>query len=232
MNRSALAAILLAGCSTTRVLTWNILYENEDHAGTIAAIRRIDADIVCLQEVTPGFEEAARRELAGSYRGMVFHAAQGGSGYAILSKAPFDESGEIPHPEKSLPAGWARIGGVTVLCVHLTSPPVLAGSVRERADSYLSTARERDREIRHFMAAVAADIVAGDFNSLESEAAIAFMRQTHRDALQSGWTWSTAGLRARIDYVFATDAFAPVAARVLESGRSDHRPVVVELRRR
>ncbi|HEX5221045.1 MAG TPA: endonuclease/exonuclease/phosphatase family protein, partial [Verrucomicrobiae bacterium] len=71
---SALLLVLLCGCSTTRVaptptgphlrvLTYNVNWGGARPDLAIEAIRSSDADIVCLQETTPQWEQYLRQYL-------------------------------------------------------------------------------------------------------------------------------------------------------------------------
>jgi endonuclease/exonuclease/phosphatase (EEP) superfamily protein YafD len=78
-------------------------------------------------------------------------------------------------------------------------------------------------------------VVAGDFNSTRDSALHASLRTHLSD------TWETGGrgfgatvhlldrIPLRVDYVYATDDFGVLSARVPEVDCSDHRPIVSEL---
>ena len=247
--------MLLASCASTApaggelcVLTWNVLYLNTHHADTARLIGESGADIVCLQEVTPDLETALRRDLAGLYPAMVFDAVpRAGSGTAVLSKFAFEVSRRVPHPYGTLHAHRVRVrtplGPVQVLNVHLTAPRVLSGTAVERLHAYSRTAAVRDRELRHFCGDLESGvpaIVAGDFNSLENESDIVYLKETlglvdvyrilHPRRSDEGTTWRAHGdddtlIRARIDYIFASPDLAASEAAVLRSCASDHWPV-------
>jgi endonuclease/exonuclease/phosphatase (EEP) superfamily protein YafD len=78
-------------------------------------------------------------------------------------------------------------------------------------------------------------VVAGDFNSTRDAALHTSLRETLLDAWERGGqgfggtidfvSW----VPLRVDYVYASDAFAVGKAVVLQVGCSDHRPVVSDL---
>ena len=251
----ALAVAGPVGCagrgdsSGFRVLTWNVLRRNTDHADTVRVILESDADILCLQEVTPDLERTLRRELGSHYPFLYC-----GGEYAVLSRYDLVEGRQLQHPPDS-PRGrdacWVRVrtpGGVLqVLSLHLTTPRVLSGSALERIRSYAETAVERAREIRHFCSQLEENtpaVVLGDFNSLEGEPGIAFLvgargfkdsyRTVHPDVSVANATWRAHGddrhaLQGRIDYVFCSPELAPTKAQVIHDGASGHWPVLASL---
>jgi endonuclease/exonuclease/phosphatase (EEP) superfamily protein YafD len=85
-----------------------------------------------------------------------------------------------------------------------------------------------------------AALVGGDLNSTPESAVQAAVREAGlRDAWQScaptaderaGYTYSAAAPVKRIDYLYLIGSAACAGARVLESGASDHRPLVVAVR--
>src|SRR4051812_13389564 len=87
----------IGGCSTARkpetptglhfsVLTYNVNFGGPRPDPAIDAIRRADADVVCLQETTPAWEDLIRAELADVYPYISFHTGPVASGMGMLSK--------------------------------------------------------------------------------------------------------------------------------------------------
>ncbi len=257
----AIFSLAVSGCESPprdslSILTWNVLYRNADSAGVVRVIREADADVVCLQEVAPAHEAAIRAGLENDYPFAVIRAvADRGGGYAILSRFEFAEARSIPHSsasERALDAvsvlARSPIGPIQFLNVHLPAPRVLSGTPLERARSYLETAALRAAELRHFAKSLdteAPAIVAGDFNSLETEPGIVYLtgalgfadcfRSLHRAGAKPEITWrangsDASGFQARIDYVFCSRHLAPTKAEVIRAGESDHWPVRVEVR--
>ena len=269
MSRVSLAAAVLTLCVAAgaqpgtaetrrhelRVLTWNVLRSNKDYAGVCKVIRESGADIVCLQEVTPELETAIRKRLARPYAHTIVRSSgKSSAGYAVLSRYRIVGKKHLEGPGGARPAGWVKVatlgGAVQVLNVHLTTPPVLSGSLRDRFNNYARTTGARLKELRHFRAQLAEGVpalVAGDFNSLETEAGIAYLRNDgglvdayralHPQPSPADITWRLGNnpqslAQTRIDYIFASPSLVPVKAEVLKSNLSDHRPVRVVFRLR
>lgn len=235
-----------------RVLTWNLLWSNTDHAAVAGQIRSSGADVVCLQEVVPEMAAALDGALAKEYPHRAFRPVVGsGEGYGLLSRHPIARQDHLPNPHGGPPAIRALVaapaGPVQVLNVHLTYPAVMTGSLARRLASYGATSQIRLAEIRLFSRTLSRDVptvVAGDFNSLEGEPCLAHLagtvgladayRTLRPDITAKDNTWrpelgSPAPI-ARIDYVFASPALVPLEAAVLPIRVSDHCPVAVTFR--
>jgi endonuclease/exonuclease/phosphatase family metal-dependent hydrolase len=77
-------------------------------------------------------------------------------------------------------------------------------------------------------------VLVGDLNALPESTEVQRLTDVLVDAwatagLGPGYTFSARRPRARIDYVLSSDDLAAVAAEVLVSRASDHRPVVADL---
>jgi len=73
---------------TIRVMTYNALGYNPDTAGTIRAVREVDADIVAFQELAPEHAAALEREFSTKYPYRLMDARPGVTGCGILSRYP------------------------------------------------------------------------------------------------------------------------------------------------
>src|SRR6266496_1685011 len=107
MNRHivfSLLVALVAGCRSTwqaegpagphiRVLTYNVNWGAPGANLAADIIRLSGADIVCLQETTPQWEQFLRRELATDYSFAEFRSSKlrMGGGLAFLAKVPARE---------------------------------------------------------------------------------------------------------------------------------------------
>lgn len=219
-----------------RVLTLNIW----NLAGGWAARRveilrwldRLDADVVCLQEIVDDGQRNTARWLAerAGYAGVAFEGVEvvAGSrfGPAILTRAPLEHSASFELPNEPGPTDiprllvHARAGGVDVFTTHLTSL-YPSGALRERQVLRIEAIVRAESSPDSPMPAV----VAGDFNAEPDSAEIRFLsglqsldgRSTYfQDAWRvaggrgPGWTWDNRNPFAaaerepdrRIDYVF------------------------------
>lgn len=247
----------LTGCSTTperlpqepppdtphlKVMTYNLNYGLVGDPSTLEAIGAEDADIICLQETTPPWEELIRARYQDRYPHIAFQTERGAGGLGILSKVPLSEDARIEGRRGWFPA-WrvtadTTLGPVQLLLVHLRPPMSDDGSM---VKGYLQADSIHLDEITAFAEALDPErptIVLGDFNEEPDGAAIAWLEaRGYTNALpayQPGantWRWSTSliDLSGTLDHVVYSRALQPLDARVVSVGRSDHLPVVVTL---
>lgn len=246
----ALVLVLLCGCSATRVaktpsgphvrvLTYNVNWGAPRPDLAIEAIRRADADIVCLQETTPQWEQYLRDYLP-EYRfaeGRDSKSRTGG-GLAFLAKTPAEEVAYIPS-ETGWFDGWimkfhTAIGPIQVLNVHLR-PPISDGG--SWVSGYFTTRDDREQEMERFHRQREAHtplLVAGDFNDHEDSRVADWLKKQgltnalpQFDRYSPTWKWRTSliTVKRRMDHIFYSPELDCTAARVISAGASDHFPV-------
>ena len=202
----------------------------------------------CLQEVTPSWAKRLDAALGSSHPHRAMEARYGAYGLAIFSRVPLTRPTVVKEGRRVAGqcVALALEAGETALCnVHLSSP---AGVV-ERGTRWFSgfdaNARVRARQWALLREHVARSypqarhmIVAGDFNTLDTEPLYRTIRGSLVDAFAAagdgyGGTFPTEPTSpvplVRIDYVFASPALAPRAAEVLPQASSDHRGLRVTL---
>lgn len=227
--------------ATLTIATYNVDLHRSGDRETLAAIAATDADVVCLQETGRAWEPPIRRALAHRYPHILFHhgGRQTTSGLAVLSRHPIDEPALLDNRTGWHPA-WSVLahtpaGPVQLLVVHLRPP----FGKRAGALGFVTTASDHRAEIDRFASVLRDDvpaIVAGDFNEEQGGAALAHLAgRGFRSVLpmfrpgEPTWRHPTSPLplAAAIDHVVVGPRIVPLDARVLDRGRSDHRPVVV-----
>lgn len=248
-----LAVLSLFACATTsrprepqtlRVLSYNIKrgLGNDgitDLDRAAALIRRLDPDLVALQELDRGVERSGRVEqmrVLGDATNLhprfaAFMPYQGGEyGIGILSRFPILET-----RRHELPAGpEPRVA----LDVHVQLPngeQLIFCSVH-----FYDTEAQRLAQARAVMDLYRDEplpvILAGDFNSTPHDPVMQLVESafTNVDKGEDRLTFSATDPYEEIDYVLFRPpaAFTVVQADVLDEPLvSDHRPVLVELRR-
>lgn len=234
------------GPADLRVASYNVEKFEASMETVAAAIRRLDADVLCLQEAgvdATGFPMPERfRTLLPGYR---FYAA---SGMAILSKRPFRKAETRPFRTPMGPAGWTLqsvmidVGGrETLVCnVHLMPssyqlhptwpqlrPLERVESARryrdEETDWVLSAARKADGPV----------VVCGDFNQQPYGPRYRRLASMLTDAFRAtstgfGPSLTSTAPTKRVDYVW-TRGWKPLRTRVVPLQASDHMPVVADL---
>jgi len=237
-----------AGSTTTlRLMTYNLNFGNPDHEATLDAIAAGDADVVLLQEVTADWRRQLEARFATQYPHQKYRIhARAAGGLAVLSKHPI-RSEELWSPPRG---GWfpasrvlvdAPFGALQLLNVHLR--PNLDGGSWIRG--WHTTPPIRKREIEAYWKRIRYDlptIVAGDFNEPVDGKALAFLAQHGMSRVATTgpttWHYETVAQGQRrsllsldLDHVLIDDHFTAADAQVLDTGASDHRPVVVTLTR-
>lgn len=231
--------------SSLRVMSYNVNYANPDVPGTMDAIASEDPDVVLIQEVDRGWQDALAKRFAKSYPHQAFHLhAKASGGLGVLSKYPIAEEELLPTP----PEGWfpaqrlvleVPFGKVQMLNVHLR-PATDRGSW---IIGYQTTPPFRLKQAKAFQPRLAAGLptlVAGDFNEVPTGTAVAFFQQRGlvRVPTKGPTTWHYAKvIRGRklsmlsmdIDHFLVDGTLIATDARVLDAGASDHRPVVITI---
>ncbi|MDP6542993.1 MAG: endonuclease/exonuclease/phosphatase family protein [Phycisphaerae bacterium] len=254
----ALAATVFAGCNfrTTRkgapptgphfsVMTYNVNYGMPGAADAVGAIRETDADIVCLQEITPAWQRYLTAALSQRYPHRRYKHRGGAGGMGILSKRPFRD---VAYTEPQ--AGWfpswiieadTPLGPVHICNVHLRPPLSDRGSISPSA--YMNTPEIHRREIAEaygHMDSKRPRLVVGDFNENDSGGGIAWLgKRGFTDALSqfdtssNTWQWRVGAitLRNRFDHILHSGNLHSTSAWVVAKGKSDHRPVVAIIER-
>jgi endonuclease/exonuclease/phosphatase (EEP) superfamily protein YafD len=238
-----------------RVMSFNVNFGMAGDPATIAAIASADADVVFLQETNPAWEAALVGELGARYPHHRFTAPPNwrdgdlrllpGGGMGLLSKTPIVSIDQLPSFGGVFFA-WrvvldTQLGRIQVLNVHLHPPMSKSGSW---VVGYFSTRADRLREIEYHVAALdpaLPTLILGDFN--EERTGLAIQRLValgYADAIaehqgdRRTWEWPIGGgvtLRFQLDHIMHDDHFIAVTARIVEGGRSDHKPIWVDFER-
>lgn len=252
----ALALLLLAGAAggcaaaptpapppSVRLVTWNIrhargLDDRVDVDRVAQELAALAPDVVCLQEVDVGVARSGRLDLPQELaRRLSMHAAfgknidyQGGDyGNAILSRFPIET--QRNHHYRMLRTGEQR--GLLLARVRTPAGPLTVASTHL---DYRPDPTERLANAEEIVAAVPTGepcVVAGDFNDRPDSALHARLAAALSDCWRepaAGATFPADAPDRRIDWVLVGPAGPwPLAARVVPTAASDHRPVAVEL---
>ncbi len=227
---------------TLTVVTYNVNFGLAGDHKTLSRLASLTADVVFLQETNAAWE----RELAGlrpRYPHMAFRHCCNAGGLAVLSKRPFIEK-EYLHPTDAWFPAWrvvldTELGPVQVVNVHLRPNISDGGSVLE---GLFTTPWIREREIQRYVEMLdraLPTVIVGDFNETAEGLAVQQLYALGmRSALpevggrQYTWHWQTSlgRIRKQLDHIVFGKQLEVVTARVALGGRSDHFPVIAELR--
>lgn len=223
------------------VMTYNIAGHDElidgDHVQHIAeAIRRLDPDIVALQEVHRGtwqvrfndqFAELEARTGLKGYFAPSYVRWGGAYGNAILTRGELVRTEVHPLPcvgePRALLEATIRIDGATVnvFATHLTSWGRLNSEIRDEQLQCLARVIRTSRFPY---------ILAGDLNTGPDSPEMEAFRRENVAQLASQDIGPTFPVwNEQIDYIFADHGWQVRASRVWPVKVSDHLPVTAEL---
>ena len=229
-----------------RVVTWNVNWGFVAPHAAAETLRRLDADVICLQETTPDWQRVFETQLADIYPTQLYRHRGGAGGMAFLAKRRVDDVALVEPTAGWFPSWVVRadtpIGALHVAGVHLKPPLSDDGGVS--ASAYLNAGDVHLAEIRALGEAVPSDvpaIVCGDFNEGDSGDAVSWLEERgFTDALSvfdhdtDTWRWPTSviTLSGRYDHVLFSEHLDCTRAEVVEARGSDHLPVVAVLEKR
>lgn len=206
-----------------------------------AEMRRLEADVLLLQEVDQNRPASRRVNQPAYYAGQlgmgyvfatnVLRPGNSRYGTAVLSSLPVTEHANtrLPRPSGTQQRGLLR-----------TVVEVFPGVEVSLYNTHLEHTSEATRitQARAIAAVLAQDphpaVLGGDLNSRPASTAVTTLRSQVADTWPlvgqgAGLTHPQVSPRSRIDYVMADPALPALASYVVPSAVSDHRAVVVDL---
>lgn len=221
----------MAGAEPLRVLTVNLLRENDDARAVLELVRRERPDLLFCSEVTEAWWQALAAGLP-ELPHRCHHADPGWFGVALFSRQPLRSAEVIPLGFAWAPAirATVRVGDTPlgVLGIHPPRP-----GDRRRC-------LERDRALQALPAALRdlppAHLVLGDCNATPwNHTFVQLLASTGLQlATVGGWraTWSSTlpwPLRIPIDHVLVSRGVGVGSTRLGANIGSDHLPVIADL---
>lgn len=226
------ASSSLSGEKPLRVLTLNVLDENDNVAAVSGCVLESGADIALLAEVEPDFLAKLQADLADSYPHLQDAAQPGYFGIVLFSKLPFLSAqthhlGVRGHPSLKVVVTWQG-QPVTVYGAHPYPPTGPRGTYR------------RDTELMavgNLLSKVATPLVLmGDLNAtpwssvlrrLMDEADLRSAMLGH--GVQPTWRLGSLAFGAPLDQVLVSPHWEVTRYRVGAGVGSDHYPVIADL---
>lgn len=199
----------------------------------LRSLARLDADIVCLEEVSPRWAEALRDEgWLDDYPHRHLDVREGVWGMALLSRLPLTHVEQTPMMEaRAITARVDHEGvSIAVLCAH-PAPP--AGQMFDSHLAGLDLALVWAQQHAHSPA-----MALGDFNTTPYSDFSRRMRMHMDDAWEVagpfglGHTWPNSGMiypPARLDHIYLSRALEVLRAELGRAAASDHQPVVANI---
>jgi len=234
------AAAPVADETVVRVMSWNLEAGAPAVADVVIQLRATNADVIALQELTPGHAAAilADAELTGRFAGVALVPRPGVGGTGILSRLPILNASDDVNPVVQEVQIQLPDGSLTVVNAHPFPPryrvldaiPLPFGYDPAQRDADILRIRERiDRAI----AAGHQVIVLGDFNLTDREPGFDDLSRGMWDAHEEvgqgpGSTWRPSRLEflpigVRIDHFLGGPGTRPLSvAEDCTPRRSDH----------
>jgi endonuclease/exonuclease/phosphatase (EEP) superfamily protein YafD len=240
LGSSAPPAAEISAPGDLRVASYNVNYGLAGDPETLDALIATNADVVFVQEANAAWADAfLDLRDRWPHQAIVDHGAAGG--LAVLSRFPFDEGEVVPSAVGWFPAWKVTVdtpaGPLQALQVHLHPP------FDDRwgwAAGPFTTSDERELELVAALEVLDGDVptvVLGDFNERRGRAIRLMEDRGFEDVLprfapgEKTWSWDlpVGRLSGTLDHVFTGGGARAVGAAVRDEGRSDHRPIVVDV---
>jgi len=247
-----------AGQSIT-IMSWNVHRPGDwgrDREAQLAcvagAIRAASPAVLSLQEVSRKALRDLQERLQMSCKWIDYHGARDPAAGGLAACVPEAGAWRISlRHDLSLPPGWKYVyielkhpegERFNVLTLHVVPPHLGQAPAADMDAAYRSFTAAFDlqgQQADKVLAVVEGfrdpTIIAGDFNSTRDAA----LHVRFRDSLVDTWQQAGNGFGAtriwndwlplRIDFVYASQAFSVVGARVGSASCSDHYPVISTL---
>ncbi|MCR9200460.1 MAG: endonuclease/exonuclease/phosphatase family protein [Planctomycetaceae bacterium] len=244
----------IAADTEITVATFNLNYANESPRDMLATLEQTRADILFLQETTPDVERLLRRRFRGTHPYVVFMGHRNeyfAERSGVISRWPLRNLKFAPPVEGGLFGTLMAETSVHGQTVQLVNVHLMPFQVKRRTSvAAVMTAMGRTESVHQREATRLLErlnvrrptLVCGDFNSLPDFKAPTAMKAgglndsyaqvVSRREQKPTWHWpfGDVNVQFRIDYVFHSDHFETRQSRVIESGGSDHYPVISQLR--
>jgi endonuclease/exonuclease/phosphatase (EEP) superfamily protein YafD len=225
----------LASNTTFRVMSYNVLYRNQDLGAILSIVRQEKPDILLLQEVTPTIARALQTLSAENLDNEFHFAYDPQISQAIVSSYPLTALESAPAKGRTQKVLVHTPGGpISVWNSHIVVPAPWQRQYRQVTALVEDLASEQGPLI-----------LGGDFNTTYGSETYWLINQNLRNAhRQAGWGFGftfpahAPRLRGipiltpvlRIDHIFHSSHFLASNAYTLKAaGGSDHLPVVAEL---
>lgn len=217
------------------LLQFNVNSSNQNYSAFNELVERLKPDLLCVEEIGPGWERNLSA-LKASYPYQIVRSRADNFGIALLSKFPF-EAQLIPFGAAGVPTVWAKVfielqSRATALELVVTHPlPPVSPDYTKMRDSQLKLMAAKIKETQGNL------ILAGDLNStpwtyafkdLLRDSALSDTRAAHPSLdMQCSWPAAFWPLRLPIDHVLYRGNLQCLERRIEADCGSDHLPVYV-----
>lgn len=228
-----------------RVATYNLnSYDVPATKTTTNTVKKLHADVVFFQEVTPSADRCLYANLKTTYRYNKYYPYCKDGGLAIFSKYPFQQIDYFLPGGSKYPTWMVLLktpyGPVQAVNLHLSPCIDTDKSILTFGRQILDTGQMRLNEIIQIMQHVSHHydtILVGDFNENDTGAAVKATREAgYHDALlatpKCEYTYSKVFLwmnfAKRADRIFYYGCLHPERVQIASIGNSTHYPVIAD----
>lgn len=211
-----------------RMVHLNVWQPNDSYEAVINSIRRSDADLVSVQEVSPAWAEAIRHGLLENYPYQIVLPSTNCYGIALLSRVPLRRANLINPAGADFIEAEVMLGrqAIRVITAHATSPTGYVDFQRRNAQlAFLA---------EHISRIDGSVVLIGDLNTVHWDDA--YVRLCARGGLRplshpAQVTWPSVGPIALIplDHALVKGATTGGRLECFDIAGSDHRGLMVEL---
>lgn len=227
------------GTTTLRVMSYNILFSNQNAEGVAGVIRAYEPDLVALQEVRPRMMAELQERLATEYPYSLMGTRHEYGTTAVFSRYPFIDQ-QILDLGDDRPATMVTIEKegerVSFTAVHLRAYGLrwvpwwkIPQAINERT---LLQNKQAEILLAALSAQVGTIIVGCDCNSKETSSSYRLLSKTLQNAAHSLDGLLLSGTKPdnqiqHIDYILYRGLLSVNGAYIIqESGGSDHQPIL------
>lgn len=219
------------------VLQYNIYSGNTMTEGELKLITSLDADIVCIEELSPVWEKILDGKLKQLYPSQFTHPRLDNFGLAILSKYKLLTKEILTH-EYQVPSMAVQLeapSGAKFLVIASHPEPPRADNAYKNRDivikelgKYIESKTKADPSLKV--------IWTGDFNAASWSGQLAStlsdinLKEAKPPLSMASWpVYAPAPLRIYLDHVFVSSDLKCRQVKMPDSPGSDHRPILVKL---
>ncbi|MEO0896205.1 MAG: endonuclease/exonuclease/phosphatase family protein [Bacteroidota bacterium] len=222
------------------LLSYNLFFKNGYKSQIIQEIKQTKADVVFLQELTPGWNQSLSSSVYPAYPYQKTYLNKGTRGLAILSKFPIVQY-ELVKTSRGIPFAQycvVKVKGEKLVLVngHLTSPAVAVENPDHFYSLYRENAIHRQQQwdkLSHKLQDlnIERQIIGGDLNTMPYEPLYRQIRHEWRDLFKAkgkGWGATFPNVARiplpmiKLDYIMFRGKIRPLESRVLQGSSSDH----------
>ncbi|GAP98443.1 putative membrane protein [Leptolyngbya sp. NIES-2104] len=226
-----------------RVMSFNLLWSNQDYPKVTQMIRAMDVDVIGIQELQPKELPNLLKAISPIYPYHAIHPVDRFHTVALFSRLPLEAVKPLSSPpiERGLQATiYAGNQHINVLVTHLTPNNIpLDRLVVETIDRYTKRAAETEFLKKYIPEQTLPTLMLCDCNMTDSSETYHELRKVLKDSFQErgqgiGHTLINSSIPwlpvQRLDYIWHTGDLQPIQAFVGSDGGSDHLPVVASFK--